>query len=493
MHSGDRRTIARLTRREAILGFAQAGIAASLAFDGAMAAQTAHARLPFDLQPVPRSNKVVLAHWHYFPISIDNRPSESDYYSRHYLAPEGEGGKFEYCGGYFRERPMPRATISGADWAQQDLRADIKLASGIGIDAFQYNFSNLDPASNGWRRLIDFLQACRVSGGSFRIMPCIDCTGSDPASIEAGLQKSLLSILDHDRLFRDRQSRIVLSFFLPDRLDTATWSRIARMLRKSGSRVSPFFIFLDWQQALNRRDLLNMADYVSIWSGDHRDSLESLDKVARVVKGFGKQWVAPVWPQNFRPKDGTFVEARNSELFREAWRRIIDNDYEFVNLLTWNDYSEGSELRPSTLIQYSFYDLAAYYIQRLKAGAAPAIVRDVIYYFHRVNIAGKASLRKQAQPFKTAYGPRSTDDIEAVVFLAEAGQIEIETGGKTTRFEAKAGLAAFRTRARIGRPTFRLIRNGMTVLSVTSDFDIVDVSDYQNLLYHGGSSDRANP
>jgi hypothetical protein len=44
-----------------------------------------------------------------FPISLDNKASEIDYYTRHYNAVDGEGGKHAAYGGYFRQRPLPRS------------------------------------------------------------------------------------------------------------------------------------------------------------------------------------------------------------------------------------------------------------------------------------------------------------------------------------------------------------------------------------------------
>lgn len=480
-----------LSRRVVLQRLAEAGAVASLPLRVAAAAQRDNALLPFNLEVLPRSGKTVLAHWHFFPISIDNKPPEQDYYATNYLSPDGEGGRFSYCGGYFRERPLPRASIDGADWQRQDLLTDVRLANAIGIDAFQYNVGDLSPTGASWQRLIDLLEVCRISGAAFRIMPCIDCASIDALSIQNKLAEALSTILQHEALFRDSRGKVIISFFVPERHDAAAWSGIARRLRDSHLNISLFSMFLSAWTVARRLDLLEMSDLVSIWSGDFIDSLERLNRVAQIVNKLGKRWVAPIWTQDFRAKSGTFIESRNSELFREAWRQVIDNRYDFVNFLTWNDYSEGSELRPSSSIRYSFYDLAAYFIQWLKSGRRPLIQRDVLYYFHRVNLVGSTRLLKQEQSFRAPYGPLTSNDVEAVPFLFDAGQIEIRVGRTVKRFDAPRGVSAFRVPAEIGRPTFRLLRNGEAVMSLTSDFEIVGASDYQDLLYHGGSSDRA--
>jgi hypothetical protein len=48
--------------------------------------------------------KKVFAHFFSpFPISIDNKAPDQDYYARNYLQPQGENGKFNKSGGYIRE------------------------------------------------------------------------------------------------------------------------------------------------------------------------------------------------------------------------------------------------------------------------------------------------------------------------------------------------------------------------------------------------------
>ena len=78
--------------------------------------------------------------------------------------------------------------------------------------------------------------------------------------------------------------------------------------------------------------------------------------------------MAPVRPQDCRPRAGMAGEAHNSELFRAMWQTAIDYNAGWVQLVTWSDYSEGTEIAPSTGTRWAFYDLTAYYT-RLEADA----------------------------------------------------------------------------------------------------------------------------
>ncbi len=477
-----------LTRREALGGMALCATAPCLLPRTAAAISRENSGLPFEFHPAARTTKTVFAHWHFFPISFDNEEPGVDYYARNFLRPEGENGKFAHCGGLIRERPYPRARIQEKDWQVRDMAADIALASSMGVDAFQYNLSDLVLTSTHWSRLTQMLEASRLSPTNFHVMPCIDCVSVGGEKLERLVVKSFATIMDHDHLYRDQDGRPVISMFMPERIDRATVARVVADLRQHWPGLRFFFMFLAWGFALEREDLIDLADYISIWGGNYRGGLDELDNNSREVKKRGKQWVASIWPQDFRPKSGTFVESRNSDLLRDAWRRVIAHNDDFINLLTWNDYSEGSEIRPSTSIGYSFYDLSAYYIHWLKTGAPPKIIRDALYYFHRINLVGETTLLRQDRPFKPPFGPAATNEIEVVSFLTGSGRIEIETGSETIAYEAPAGLSAYRAPARFGRPKFALIKDGKKVIDAESEFEILATADFQDLLYHGGYS-----
>src|SRR5271170_1779322 len=86
--------------------------------------------LPYDrpsLAALHASNKKVFAHYFApFPISLDNTPAATDYYTVDYLAPDGEGGKHVTCGGFLRERPLPQTPWGdGIDYESANLQIEI--------------------------------------------------------------------------------------------------------------------------------------------------------------------------------------------------------------------------------------------------------------------------------------------------------------------------------------------------------------------------------
>jgi hypothetical protein len=447
--------------------------------------------LPFD--PIAFGNigtdkKLVFAHWHVFSISFDNRPASGDYYATELMSPEGLGGQYRDVGGNIRERPFPRPPRSGSDWLIQDLREDIKLAGAIGIDAFFYNIVSVDMKSPRFQGLKSILDAAAFTPSTVKIAPNLD------ASILAGeplekIEDAIQLVAQHPGIMRLQDGRMILGAFMPESWPIDRWRALLARLRNSGTQVSFCPTYLNVGKVALA--YVALADTISVWAGNYLDGLAGVRFSANYAWLARKNWCAPIWAQDFRPKIGVYGEARNSELFRESWRMAIGVNADFVQMLTWNDYTESSEIRPSTGIQYSFYDLAAYYIAWYKSGREPKIVRDVLYYFHRIESTDdQLSGLLQKSRFKLQWGGRSYNEIELLGFLTAPGQLEIEIDGHIYSSEAPAGMTSIRAPIAPGRPIFRLKRNNQTILSFESAFEIRERSDYQDLLYRGGSSTR---
>lgn len=419
---------------------------------------------------------------------MDNRPSTSDYYAVNFLNPKDPAGKNRAYGSLLRERPLSRPPYPTPAWAVADMERDIRWAQEIGIDAFLYNIITIDPGSPFWQILVYMLDAAANVGGAFRIVPSLDATllASQPV---AKIAAALKTISGHPMLLRRPGGQLVLSAFAAESWPAEHWSELFDDLAKSGIKVEFVPTFLNVRSATP--DHWKLADAVSEWAANYVDGVGNLQPGRALSKAAGKPWCAPVWPQDFRPKDGAYGEAANSRLFRDDWMAAINGEAERVHLITWNDYSESSAIRPSTGIQYSFYDLAAYYIDWFKTGREPKITQDVLFYFHRIQPAnGPALGTSQALPFKLHWGSRPFNEIELLAFLVDDGELQIEIGTEVHRMNAKAGLTSMRVPLASGRPLFRLKRGEQIVVDFASAYTIEDRAEFQDLLYYGGSSRR---
>jgi hypothetical protein len=446
--------------------------------------------LPFDReQRSSVSGRRVFAHWNVFPTSFDNLPESQDYYAVHYTKPEGENGRFKEFGGFIKERPLGRAVRQQPDWRVLDMVDEIIKASDIGIDAFIFNILTINADDALWKNLLNMLEAVSRLRTDFSIIPNIDGASGLGSLPLTDVVNALLPILSHPSAMKLPDGRSVLGSFCADGWPPLRWRALFDGLAEHGIKISFLPVFLN---PANANRYFDLADVVSVWGGNYPAAVESLDRFAREARAAGKQWMAPVWPQDLRPKDGWYAEASNSLLFRTDWRAAIDENANYVQLITWNDYSESSEIRPSSGIQFAFYDLAAYYIAWFVSGARPTIVRDVLYYFHRTEPADGPGLgTAQPKPYLLRYGERGVGDIELLGFLTAPGRLEIEVAGKIAEFDVPAGVASVRVPIADGTPIFRLKRNGLEIIRLKSAFRIRTASRYQDLLYKGGSSTRA--
>lgn len=488
----------RATRRDILTGAVAAACASMIAGPakaagdnggaGADTSRAAESPLPFDPGPLPKGGREVFAHWHFFPISIDNQSPGADYYDREYMRPGAGASANLMFGSFIRERPLPRPPIAAADWLVVDLEQDLNWAAAIGLDGFFFNILTIDASSPFWKLLINMLDAAQRSGTAMRVIPNLDATllASQPV---AKIAAAIKSVADHGGMLRRADGRLVLGAFAAETWPAQNWLDLFANLRSQDVPIEFVPTFLNATAADAKH--WQLADMVSEWSANYLDGVANLDAARALSRMRQKKWCSPVWPQDFRPKDGVFGEAGNSRLFREAWMAAIRGAADCAQLLTWNDYSESSAVRPSSGIQYSFYDLAAYYIAWFKTGQAPPIQRDVLYYFHRTQPAvGKGLGTAQSSVFSLRWGRRVLNEIELLAFLARPGRIEIEIAGTTRSLDAPAGITQLTTPLQPGRPVFRLIRDGRVEIACESAFAIVDEAPYQNLLYHGGSSSR---
>ena len=445
--------------------------------------------LPFNRSHyLGKGDRKVFAHWHFFPISVDNKPAPDDYYTREWLDPAGERGRYKNVGGLMRERPLPRPVRRTADWFAADVADDLRMAEAIGIDAFQVNIRDSLTSGPFVRDLITMLDVSSAIGLRTGAFPCLDCTSALSDLPNASISGALVGLLQHKACGRDHTGRSYLSAFAAERWSAERWKIVLDDLDHRGAHAHFIPIFLDTARASPMH--IAIADTVSAWAPSDLNALDGVVDYGKRLKAEGKPWCHPVRPQDFRPKDGWYAEAANSRLFRDGWEAAITTNADAVNLVSWNDYSEGSEIRPSTGIQYAFYDLAAYFVEQFKRRTAPEIARDVLYYFHRVQFSN-GTLTNQKVPFIMKGTGSTADNVELVAFLTAASQLEIRSSVGHVMMNAPAGVRSMLAPLAPGPLHFemRKLHEG-EIIACWSEFPVCLSARFEDMLYRGGSSLR---
>lgn len=455
------------------------------------AARSALGALPFDLpaQTVLKSSrkKVFANYFPICPISVDNRASGVDYYTEQYLDLNGEDSNFAAAGAVLRERPLPRAVDPSPDWALNDMKTEVRRATGAGLDGFIFDLLALD--GDVWERLQLLLRASASVDPSFKIMIMPD--GAAPATNDVDLlAERIASIANSSALFRLDDGRLVLSAFAPENQGVEWWRRLIQILEvKYGIPVAFVPTFLDYDA--------NVSAFAPISFGLANWGSRSVGPTtAEYLAGFqqdahrrGKLWMQPVSLQDNRPRGGMYWEANNTENLRATWSAAM-NGADWVQIPTWNDYTENTQISPSTHIGWSPLDLTSYYLTAFKLGVAPKIVRDVVYISHRVQPYGLIPTNQNVTMQLNPFSSPARDTVEILLFLKSPATVTVELGNSTFTYAAPAGLSQRTYPLAPGIVRASVSRTGETATDVSTRFPIVWRRATQDLQYYFVSSGR---
>jgi hypothetical protein len=448
-----------------------------------------HDKLTFPFEVVTpvsghKSGRLVFAHYFtQFPISHDNLDAKHDYYTKHYLSPYGEQGKFQSSGGFIRQRPIPRPRYQEPGWAVRDIRNEIARASKIGIDGFACDVL----ASSGphWEAAKRLLDASNDFGKEFKILLMPDMEAEFKTS-PLNIERVIRYWWTHPAAMRAANGNLIVAPYNAQTKSAEWWGRLKKRLDAEGIRIQLFPVFQGWQKYAAEYSAVSMG--FSDWGVRSPSANKKLSLMPMLAKSYGVRWMAPVAPQDVRPKDLMFWEALNSENYRVMWEGAIKGGADWVHLITWNDYSESTEISPSTGTRNVFYDLTAYYISWYKHGTPPAITKDGIYYLYRGHsVHAMPDPKAQSRPYRTfRQSDEPADDIEVIVFLTAPATVRVVLGRQEFSREFGKGFFSYRVPISEGRPSFSIVRDGVVLLEIEGNVAISNRIIYQDLIYRGG-------
>ncbi|GHB60767.1 hypothetical protein GCM10010347_33520 [Streptomyces cirratus] len=449
--------------------------------------------LPFDL-PAPAAlrsgaagKKLVFAHYFTpYPLSLDNASAEADYYTRNYLNPAGENGKHQRYGGLLRDRPLPVPPKSG-DWEYANLRQEVRTARDAGVDGFTLDLLSL--SGSNWDRAELLMTAAHSVDPAFKIMLMPDMTAL-PSDDPAVLADALAALAAHPAAHRLGDGRLVVSPFKAEAKSAGWWSRVMDSLQsRHGVRTALVPLFLDFDA--NHAAFAPISHGFSEWGTRSYVGQEGTTAEVHRAHQAGKIWMQPVSVQDSRPNQGVYDEAGNTATLRSTWTHAIDDGADWVQLTTWNDYSEGTQFAPSLHNGYAYLDLTSYYLTRFKTGSPPRIVRDTLYLTARTQFASAGPTGGQSlvmAPRKGSAAPRDT--VEVLSFLTEPAAVRTTVGSVQGAYESPAGLHCELLPLKPGTSSARVVRDGRAVAEVELPYPVDRTVDVQDLQYYAATSGR---
>jgi hypothetical protein len=192
----------------------------------------------------------------------------------------------------------------------------------------------------------------------------------------------------------------------------------------------------------------------------------------------------PVAFQDVRPRDGIFQESDNGVTNRLAWQVADQQHAEWVQLVTWNDYAESTEMAPSVKHGWSILDVNAYDIMWFKSGRRPRVLRDAIFVSYRDQPVKARPVYHETTLMRVLSGsvdPRDT--IEAVTFATAPSDVSITAGTQHYSCRVPAGRGICTFPLAIGSISAQMDREGEPVAVARSNVDVTDSPQVQDLQY----------
>jgi hypothetical protein len=443
------------------------------------------------------SAKRVFAHYfHPFPLSIDNDLSAKDYYNLQYLTRTGELDKWLTEGGYLRQRPLGVTPSTNPNWQQLNMEGEVRAAIARGITGFTFDSMSVTDATDSTSDLHLMLAAAQAVDSRFKIliMPDMTALGTDAASVV----QIIAAVAGSPAAYRLSDGRLVVSPFDAGLNTPAWWQSVISQLSSQGIQIALVPTFLGWASSAAAFSAFSYG--FSDWGTATVAGADAMEGSSAVVHStYKKIFMEPVDPQQYRPKDFVYWDAGNSAALREAWTGSIQGDADWVQVVTWNDFSESSAISPVTdatlqrTIGTGFYNLTGYYASWFLTGQEPTITHDVLYYFYRREPV-TAAAGGQSQ-LATDYSGVPENSIELLGFLTSPGVLKITIGGKSFTQNAAAGIVSFKIPSQPGTPLFTLSRGGTDVFSFEGGVPIFGPtglpSTVQDLTYWSGSAAKS--
>ncbi|WP_433248926.1 endo-1,3-alpha-glucanase family glycosylhydrolase [Streptosporangium sp. CA-135522] len=441
--------------------------------------------LPFDLPSTSAlrasSHKVFAHYFTPYPVSLNNRAGGDDYYAKNYLNPIGESGKHAAYGGLLRDRPFPRDVLSG-DWQLADMKKEVQIAAKAGLDGFTVDVLSLTSAH--WDRLKTLIKAAESVDPGFKIVLMPDMTA---LNTDAGtLASAMAGLAASKSVYRLGDNRLVISPFKAEQQSAAWWKNFMNIMKSShGINVALVPVFLNFSS--NASAFAPISYGFSNWGNRSPAQQSGIESNISKAHGLNKIWMQPVSIQDERPNQSIYDEANNTENLRTTWEKSISGDADWIQLTTWNDFSEGTQFVPSVHNDSAYLDISSYYLTWLKTGKAPAIVRDTLYLTHRSQFVAARPTSGSQTKFMNPRGGTSTprDKVEVLSFLTKAATVKATVGGKEQSYDAKAGV-----QAQLFPLAYGLNKASVGAVTVSSPWEVKRSFSVQDLQYNAVSSGR---
>lgn len=391
---------------------------------------------------------------HYFPVYADTMdnvdPKGPDQYNRSWLPVAGAGASVAATGGYFRDRPLSDAPYTG-DWRRKAAANEIRYAQKYLRDGFF-----VDLMSTAHSTIYSALRdVANANFPGFLVVPMVDTGGSLAKNGGQTLVDVVASFLTTTNTWTLPDGSTVVASYAAQNFDAAWWAKLASDLKaKTGKTVSFVHVYNNYSAS----NVSARPAYASgQWSpGADPSVLKNQGDIAGEVRRAGQKYLAASQVQNVRP--GTaygpwFDESANTESLRVGGARLIKDQADIVQGVTWNDWTEGAGFAPSVMHGTVPLEMSAAIIYEWKTGRKPEYLVDYAVVSHR-----NQTLDAKITGGQTTYMTQKTrgnmtpvrNKVEVYAQLTKPGKVVVTVGGLSTSFDGVKGENVFTVEAKPG-------------------------------------------
>lgn len=389
--------------------------------------------------------RTVRAHYvPWMPALIENRAMSEDYWTRAWLNNTGESNKHLAYGGYVTNAPYhsgPFPANNEAEWRKAGALEEVAYAQQFGIDGFYVDLVDpdlADPNSKHSHRakVVALLQAAKERG--FELTPMIDTNGTGMKAASADVIASgLAKFFAFGTSWKLSDGRYVVGVFSATGALDAGWTQvkydaIASGLSSRGYPVVFLAAYVDVRKAGNYN-----FPYEGPWSPG---------AVPKILERQSRASVMPAKDGNARRYSSWYDESRGTGAMRASWNSIVRAGDTQVQMVTWNDYAEGTEMGPSRAKGTFALAYGLWRAMEWKTGTLPSILENQVVLSHRTQTV-KATITGGQTKFLSQNTNRSeldreatVDEIEVLTLFTQEQEVKVFLDGRLiASYAASAG------------------------------------------------------
>jgi len=392
------------------------------------------------------------------------------------------------------EEPVPNTELTDRHWvfahymvcygnSVEFYKSEIELAQRNGLDGFALNCGSWFQNKNYIKSAEGLYQAAKELGTGFKFMFSVDWLGI--RNYERDMYDMVKRFYEHPNQFRHQGKAVISTYggripqfqgvfkkFADEALEVFFVPNLSQQ-RFSANRSLESTLEL-----LDSRPFVDGLFYFAV-DGSVAEIMRTNATMCRAARMRGKVYMAGACPSYNSPnlRDHYGIEGYDA-----IWRSIIRDGADWVEIVTWNDYNEDSNLMAyrwsyprNTERQYSdhdetFLDATSYYAAWYKSGRRPEITQDRLYYAYRnrshwlrrawdVKQEKWVDLTTEKWPFDQVHDD-AKDNVYVTTMLTAPAELTVELAGKSHRFAQPEGVAHVRVPLAGGVPRFDLSRDG---------------------------------